>query len=719
MQAPQRRAIATAAAAGLLAVLAGAGVADASIPRPEASAELAAWPPALPDAPALIDVELAPASPATSATTTAPSAAAAAGDRRGLLDAATLDRLVWLGRPRRPHLFVEPETRVPAIELSSWEQRQGIPWFSCRIVACTPNERYEYSPYGERWIFVDLTPPVVEQVRSVGAELVLEISEEVSTAALSEAVADEDFALVETAGGSALGIEVTQPVDSGRQARRRLIVTTTDPPPAPGTEVRLAIAPAALTDFFFNRPAESFELTFPWPAADTILHDTTAPRLAQVLVRDGRLEVGLTEEPDLAAAAAAITVDGAAVAWTLSADRYTLLAGEELGPGSHQVAITTAALDLAGLGLAEAFSTSVTLASGTESRAVYEAPDPRQVSASTVSNQYGFKGLLHDPETGFIYMRHRYLDPELARFITVDPMGYQDSPSLYQYALNNPIQYGDPLGLAVEIQIGTYTFIVGDEMADYVKRRFGRVLGFGAEGYDQVRAMTDVGGDPLVIIPAFARQAGLELGRSFRIYNRLNAAYGKGGTEGFWSEYMAIRGELIDEYGAQLLEQPIGHTVHAFMQASEAEGAFERGMHEGRGALRFMEDLTLVFGVARVATAARAGAVTTGPITDPSRLLGRARQNLLQQAQNPSLRNAINELYRSNAQVGNGSAMDAYRFEQRTGQLLSPSGHGRKLIERRRQLQRLLREEGLAASDRQLVREILIDIQDALSSGGG
>ena len=96
MQAPQRRAIATAAAAGLLAVLAGAGGVEASIPRTEASAELAAWPPALPDAPALVDLALAPATApaATSATTTAPPAAAAAGDRFRLLDADTLDRLV-------------------------------------------------------------------------------------------------------------------------------------------------------------------------------------------------------------------------------------------------------------------------------------------------------------------------------------------------------------------------------------------------------------------------------------------------------------------------------------------------------------------------------------------------------------------------------------------------------------------------------------------------
>ncbi len=477
-----------------------------------------------------------------------------------------------------------------------------------------PVERYTYSPYGERAIWVDLTPPAIEQVRSAGGELLIEVSEEVSMAALGAAVAAGDFALIETAGGTALPIEVTQPVDTGRQARRRLIVTTTDPPAA-GTEVRLAIAPAALTDFFFNRPAEPLELTFPWPAADTILHDATRPRLAQVLVREGRLEIELTEEPDLAGAAAAITVDGAAVSWALNADRYTLLADDELGPGNHEVTISTAPLDLAGLGLAEALSTSVTLTSGTESRTVYVAPDPRRASASTVANRLGFKGLAHDPETGLVYMRHRYFDPELGRFLTTDPMGYADSPSLYQYALNNPIVFGDPFGLEVEIQIGTYTFIVGDELADYVKRRFGRVIGLWAEGYDQYRALTDK--DRAAILPPLIERYELEAEWAIRVYNRLYRATVQGGAEGFWAEYAVLREEALARLGNYALELPVGHTVHAFMQASEAEGTFERGMYEGRGALRFMEDLALVFGVARAATAARAGAVTRTAVRMP------------------------------------------------------------------------------------------------------
>lgn len=40
-----------------------------------------------------------------------------------------------------------------------------------------PVERYRYGPYSGRKVLTDLTPPEVEQVRAVGGELWLEISE--------------------------------------------------------------------------------------------------------------------------------------------------------------------------------------------------------------------------------------------------------------------------------------------------------------------------------------------------------------------------------------------------------------------------------------------------------------------------------------------------------------------------------------------------------------
>ena len=42
-----------------------------------------------------------------------------------------------------------------------------------------PVERYDYTPYGKRYIWVDLTPPSVEQVRLEDGVVYVELSEEV------------------------------------------------------------------------------------------------------------------------------------------------------------------------------------------------------------------------------------------------------------------------------------------------------------------------------------------------------------------------------------------------------------------------------------------------------------------------------------------------------------------------------------------------------------
>ena len=59
------------------------------------------------------------------------------------------------------------------------------------------------------------------------------------------------------------------------------------------------------------------------------------------------------------------------------------------------------------------------------------------------------------------------------------------------------------------------------------------------------------------------------------------------------------------------------------------------------------------------------------------------RIKLLENISNPALRKAIDKLYKVNARVGDGSSMDAYRYEKATGILLSKTGHGQKLIDSR------------------------------------
>jgi RHS repeat-associated protein len=59
----------------------------------------------------------------------------------------------------------------------------------------------------------------------------------------------------------------------------------------------------------------------------------------------------------------------------------------------------------------------------------------------------GEHGVMTEPN-GFYYMRARYYDPLVGRFISEDPMGFDGGDvNLYVYASNNPILFADPLGL--------------------------------------------------------------------------------------------------------------------------------------------------------------------------------------------------------------------------------------------------------------------------------
>ena len=58
----------------------------------------------------------------------------------------------------------------------------------------------------------------------------------------------------------------------------------------------------------------------------------------------------------------------------------------------------------------------------------------------------GRYGVQTDPN-GLLYMRSRYYNPYLCRFINPDPSGFNGGLNLYAYANGNPVSYLDPFGL--------------------------------------------------------------------------------------------------------------------------------------------------------------------------------------------------------------------------------------------------------------------------------
>ena len=66
-------------------------------------------------------------------------------------------------------------------------------------------------------------------------------------------------------------------------------------------------------------------------------------------------------------------------------------------------------------------------------------------------NPFRYRGYYYDTETGLYYLKSRYYDPEVGRFITIDDISYLDPETinglnLYAYCGNNPVMHVDPNG---------------------------------------------------------------------------------------------------------------------------------------------------------------------------------------------------------------------------------------------------------------------------------
>jgi RHS repeat-associated protein len=87
------------------------------------------------------------------------------------------------------------------------------------------------------------------------------------------------------------------------------------------------------------------------------------------------------------------------------------------------------------------------------------------------------------------------------------------------------------------------------------------------------------------------------------------------------------------------------------------------------------------------------------------------RDYLLEQAQNEELRNAISELYRANAIIGDGGTADMLRNEIATGDTLK---HLQKAQDSIKYLNRILETQTLTSSETKITYQLLNDLYDAI-----
>ncbi|MCG8468597.1 MAG: RHS repeat-associated core domain-containing protein, partial [Gemmatimonadetes bacterium] len=75
---------------------------------------------------------------------------------------------------------------------------------------------------------------------------------------------------------------------------------------------------------------------------------------------------------------------------------------------------------------------------------------PEGTATDSIPNTLRYIGREWDDAAGLLYLRARYYDPEIGRFISEDPIGLAGGINPYSYALNDPVNLSDRTGLMVD-----------------------------------------------------------------------------------------------------------------------------------------------------------------------------------------------------------------------------------------------------------------------------
>ena len=67
-------------------------------------------------------------------------------------------------------------------------------------------------------------------------------------------------------------------------------------------------------------------------------------------------------------------------------------------------------------------------------------------NAGSARTRYTYTGRERDPDTGLLYYRARFYDPQLGRFISEDPIGLLGGINFFAYVESNPVRKSDPSG---------------------------------------------------------------------------------------------------------------------------------------------------------------------------------------------------------------------------------------------------------------------------------
>ena len=91
-------------------------------------------------------------------------------------------------------------------------------------------------------------------------------------------------------------------------------------------------------------------------------------------------------------------------------------------------------------------------------------------------------GMESSDPNGLLYMRARYYNPYLCRFLNRDPAGFAGGMNFYAYANGNPVSYLDPFGLSAWTSLGGLGRMVAGGLEASVGYTFAVASGTAAVG---------------------------------------------------------------------------------------------------------------------------------------------------------------------------------------------------------------------------------------------
>jgi len=81
----------------------------------------------------------------------------------------------------------------------------------------------------------------------------------------------------------------------------------------------------------------------------------------------------------------------------------------------------------------------------------YDSFGKLTASTGTLINPFQYTGREFVSETELLNYWHRYYDPTIGRFLSEDPLRWEQGATFYSYVGNNPVLRTDPLGLGPNV----------------------------------------------------------------------------------------------------------------------------------------------------------------------------------------------------------------------------------------------------------------------------